>query len=192
MKRTLFFLALMMLSLGASAQTTGWGESPVPSPLASAPAPNQISVQPGGILSETFDYAKVLSYSLIPGAPVARQTCAPAGTTELSSGNNPLAAVAGGAAGALVGSRFGGGHGKDALTVIGAIGGTIAGNALGSTPSAAQQPSCKTVYEPGPGAGYQVVFEYQGKQLTTTTRTIPGERLRIRNTVIIDSLMRTQ
>lgn len=39
-----------------------------------------------------------------------------------------LGAVGGGAVGGLLGHQVGGGHGKDAMTVVGVVGGAIAGN----------------------------------------------------------------
>jgi len=41
-----------------------------------------------------------------------------------------LGAVAGGVAGGLLGRQTGGGHGRDVMTVLGAIGGAVAGNAI--------------------------------------------------------------
>lgn len=135
------------------------------------------------VIQDTTEFAKVLNYSPIPGPQVARQVCTPV-TVSQGSAHNPGAAVAGGLVGALVGSRFGGGHGKDATTVAGAIGGAIVGDQIGSGPTTQQQ--CTTVYEPGPPSGYQVTYDYKGKLLTTTTRTPPGEQLRIRNRITVE------
>ncbi|OZI68597.1 glycine zipper 2TM domain-containing protein [Bordetella genomosp. 1] len=41
--------------------------------------------------------------------------------------NHIVGTVAGGVVGGVVGNQFGGGHGKDALTVLGAVGGALAG-----------------------------------------------------------------
>ena len=41
-----------------------------------------------------------------------------------------VGAVAGGVAGGLLGRQTGGGHGRDVMTVLGAIGGAVAGNAI--------------------------------------------------------------
>ena len=135
------------------------------------------------VIQDTTEFARVLNYSPIPGPQIARQVCTPVTVTQ-GSAHNPGAAVAGGLVGALVGSRFGGGHGKDATTVAGAIGGAIVGDQIGSEPTTQQQ--CNTVYEPGPPAGYQVTYDYKGKLLTTTTRTPPGEQLRIRSRVTVE------
>lgn len=135
------------------------------------------------VIQDTTEFAKVLNYSPIPGPQIARQVCAPVTVSE-GSAHNPGAAIAGGLVGAVVGSRFGGGHGKDAATVAGAIGGAMLGDQIGSTPTTQQQ--CTTVYEPGPPSGYQVTYEYKGKLLTTTTRAPPGESLRVRNRITVE------
>ena len=135
------------------------------------------------VIQDSTEFAKVLNYSPIPGPQIARQVCAPV-TVVQGSTHNPGAAVAGGLVGALVGSRFGGGHGKDATTVAGAIGGAIVGDQIGSAPTTQQQ--CNTVYEQGPPSGYQVTYEYKGKLMTTITRTPPGENLRVRNRITIE------
>ncbi|WP_134860068.1 glycine zipper 2TM domain-containing protein, partial [Bordetella pertussis] len=41
--------------------------------------------------------------------------------------NHLIGTVAGGVVGGVVGNQFGGGHGRDALTVLGAVGGALAG-----------------------------------------------------------------
>ncbi|MBI5923149.1 MAG: glycine zipper 2TM domain-containing protein [Betaproteobacteria bacterium] len=135
------------------------------------------------VIQDTTEFAKVLNYSPIPGPQVARQICNQV-TVSPGSAHNPGAAVAGGLVGAVVGSRFGGGHGKDAATVAGAIGGTLLGDQMGSAPRTQEQ--CSTVFEPGPPAGYQVTYDYKGKLLTTTTRTPPGEYLRVHNRITLE------
>lgn len=136
-----------------------------------------------GVIQDNVEFAKVLNYSPIPGPQIARQVCTPV-TVSQGSEHNPGAAVAGGLIGALVGSRFGGGHGKDATTIAGAIGGAMVGDQMGSGPSTQQQ--CNTVYEPGPPSGYQVTYDYKGKLLTTTTRNPPGEYLRVHTRVTLE------
>ncbi|MBV7484923.1 glycine zipper 2TM domain-containing protein [Bordetella sp. BOR01] len=66
-------------------------------------------------------------------------TCADCGVVETirpvqapvqNQGNNVVGTVAGGVVGGVVGHQFGGGHGKDALTVLGALGGALAGHEI--------------------------------------------------------------
>ncbi|OZI47263.1 hypothetical protein CEK29_00440 [Bordetella genomosp. 5] len=71
-------------------------------------------------------------------APQARQpaSCPSCGTVASirtvqvpvrDNSNHIVGTVAGGVVGGVVGNQFGGGHGKDALTVLGAVGGALAG-----------------------------------------------------------------
>ena len=141
------------------------------------------AIAQSNVIQDTTEFAKVLNYSPIPGPQIARQVCAPV-TVSQESARSPGGAVVGGLVGALVGSRFGGGHGKDATTVAGAIGGAIVGDQIASGPTTQQQ--CNTVYEAGPPSGYQVTYDYKGKLLTTTTRTPPGEYLRVHQRTTVE------
>lgn len=154
--------------------------------VVAAAAPLEATAQTA-VIQDATEFAKVLNYSPIPGPQIARQICSPVTVMqERDSGSGTGAAVVGGLVGALVGSRFGGGHGRDAATVAGAIGGAVVGENIGSGPTTSTHQQCSTVYEPGPPAGYQVTYDYKGKLLTTTTRTPPGEYLRIHNRVTIE------
>ena len=82
-------------------------------------------------------------------------------------------------------SRFGSGHGRDATTIAGAVGGAMIGDRIDSGSGTTQQ-QCNTVYEPGPPAGYEVTYDYKGKLLTTTTSRPPGEHLRVRNRITLE------
>ena len=70
-------------------------------------------------------------------APTARAAIDPSmGTVlainrvEVASPNSGIGAVVGGVVGGVAGHQVGGGHGKDAMTVLGAVGGAVAGNAI--------------------------------------------------------------
>lgn len=73
-------------------------------------------------------------------APVAKPAaCANCGVVETirpiqvpvqNTGHNVVGTVAGGVVGGVVGHQFGGGSGKDALTVLGALGGALAGHEI--------------------------------------------------------------
>ena len=165
MKRTILFTALL-LPLAAMAQQRY-------NPPPQVPAPSNV-------IQDSTEYARVLNYQPLPGPGIARQVCQP---TAASSDHNPAGAVLGGLTGALVGSRFGGGHGRDAATIAGAVGGAIVGDRIAS---GSPQQQCETVYEPGPPAGYQVTYDYKGRLLTTTTAYPPGEFLRVRNRITVE------
>ena len=157
-------------------------------PLATMAEPGERYSPPAtsasNVIQDSTEYARVLDYRPIPGPGLARQVCSPAAATQ-SSDHSTVGAVIGGLTGALVGSRFGGGHGRDAATIAGAVGGAMVGDRIGSGNAATQQ-QCDTVYEPGPPAGYQVTYDYKGKLLTTTTSSLPGEYLRVRNRITVE------
>ncbi len=71
-----------------------------------------------------------------PAPAPAKQACANCGVVETirqvqvpvkDESNNLVGTIAGGVAGGVVGNQFGGGSGKTALTVLGAVGGALAG-----------------------------------------------------------------
>lgn len=86
-------------------------------------------------------------------------------------------ALMGGIAGGAVGNAIGGGSGRAAATMLGIFGGAILGDRIESPgPTQIQNvQSCntQTFYE-NRTVGYNVVYEYAGKQYTTTTATDPG------------------
>lgn len=71
-----------------------------------------------------------------PAPAPAKQACANCGVVETirqvqvpakDDSNHLVGTIAGGVAGGVVGNQFGGGSGKTALTVLGAVGGALAG-----------------------------------------------------------------
>lgn len=71
-----------------------------------------------------------------PAAAPAQQACATCGVVETirqvqvpakDNSDHLVGTIAGGVAGGVVGNQFGGGSGKTALTVLGAVGGALAG-----------------------------------------------------------------
>ncbi len=171
MKRTLLAAAALLMPLAAMAQNRERYAPPMP--------------PPSNVIQDTTEFAKVLNYSPIPGPSIARQVCQPVAAASQPSDHNTAGAIIGGLTGALVGSRFGGGHGKDATTIAGAVGGAMIGDRIDSGSGTAQQ-QCSTVYEPGPPAGYQVTYDYKGRLLTTTTASPPGEFLKVRNRITVE------
>jgi outer membrane lipoprotein SlyB len=72
-----------------------------------------------------------------PRAEPARPACYDCGVIESvrevekpGSGSNVVGTIAGGALGGILGHQTGAGRGKDVMTVLGAIGGAVAGNAV--------------------------------------------------------------
>lgn len=105
-----------------------------------------------------------------------------------------LATVIGGLAGAVLGSRVGGGDGRYLGTAVGTIAGGAAGRAIYE---ASNRPDYRRgdvrVCEPvGYGSeservdGYDVTYEYGGREYHTRRDYHPGERLRVRVDVSAD------
>ena len=96
-------------------------------------------------------------------------------------------ATVGAVAGGIIGSQFGGGSGKAAATALGIIGGAILGDQLESQPApvARTATSCtqQITYE-NRVVGYNVVYEYAGRQYTAQMNTDPGPQLTIQVTPI--------
>lgn len=97
----------------------------------------------------------------------------------------------GGVIGGLIGNQFGGGSGKKALTVIGALAGSsIARDAARRRNddrdhyhNSNRTKVCRTTYETEvveDVSAYDVTYEYGGKQFSKRMTEHPGERVRIR------------
>lgn len=87
-----------------------------------------------------------------------------------------MGAVGGGLVGGLLGRQMGGGHGRDAMTVLGAIGGAVAGNAIEKN-----EKKVRT---------YQIAIRFaDGSTRLVTQDNAPiwriGEKVRLVNGVII-------
>jgi uncharacterized protein YcfJ len=97
--------------------------------------------------------------------------------------------LAGGIIGAAIGRQFGGGSGRDALTLLGGIAGSAvaherAGRRLaangGSTTYAVPVERCTVVNERFTEeiiGGYDVVYQYQGRRYSMHTARHPGDRV---------------
>jgi len=96
-------------------------------------------------------------------------------------------AIAGGIIGGAIGRQFGGGSGRDALTLAGAIAGTAIAteravrNQSGAT-RATTVTRCETVHEHHRERridGYRVTYQYRGRRHTIITPEPPGSRIRL-------------
>jgi uncharacterized protein YcfJ len=112
--------------------------------------------------------------------------------------SNALPTLLGSLVGGVIGHQFGGGRGKKALTIAGALtGASIASNAAHSQEyEPADQvitQRCtvtEEVREVESIEGYFVTYRYQGREFTRTTVDHPGSRIRLRVKVnpVIDSI----
>ncbi|MFT3898152.1 MAG: glycine zipper 2TM domain-containing protein [Thermomonas sp.] len=111
-----------------------------------------------------------------------------------SGGSNTgrtVATVIGGIAGAVLGSKVGGGSGQVAASAIGTMVGGMAGRQVYDNAHRQQRTATVQVCDPVPANGYygnannvatayDVTYEYAGRQYTTRTSYNPGDRIRVR------------
>jgi uncharacterized protein YcfJ len=87
-------------------------------------------------------------------------------------------AILGGLIGGLIGHQFGGGNGKTALTVAGAVTGAAIADSMRR-----KRGRCRIDYEEQNVervGEYEVTYLYQGREYVKRTHEHPGERVRIR------------
>jgi uncharacterized protein YcfJ len=125
----------------------------------------------GRVISSTPSIAQVA---------VPRQVCSNQ-PMIVQQPNSGAGAVLGGIAGGAVGNTIGGGSGRAAATVLGVVGGALLGNNVegsGTQMQNVQQCSTQTFYE-NRTTGYNVVYEYAGKEFTTQMPYDPGPTIRL-------------
>jgi uncharacterized protein YcfJ len=98
--------------------------------------------------------------------------------------------VVGGLAGGLLGHQVGKGHGKTAATVAGAIAGAVVGDrvtnkdAQPGAPTEQEVKQCRTVdHWESRTNGYEVTYDYRGRNYTSIMSYDPGTKVRLRVTV---------
>ncbi|HET7126881.1 MAG TPA: glycine zipper 2TM domain-containing protein [Lysobacter sp.] len=102
-----------------------------------------------------------------------------------------VATVIGGIAGAVLGSKVGGGSGQVAASAIGTMVGGMAGRQVYDNAHRPQRTASVQVCDPVPAngyygnannvaTGYDVTYEYAGRRYTTRTSYNPGDRIRVR------------
>lgn len=127
----------------------------------------------------------VSSVPVIQQVAVQREVCTqqPAVVEKPTTG---AGAVIGAIAGGAVGNSIGGGSGRAAATAIGVIGGAVLGNSIegrGSEVRNVQSCSMQTFYE-NRTSGYNVTYEYAGKQYMVQMPYDPGPTLRVQVTPV--------
>lgn len=149
MKHTVLFAALGLAAFGAAAQEVG----------------NVISSVP-----------------VIQQVAVPRTSCAPT-LVEAQPQTSGLGGLAGAVGGAALGSTIGHGTGTAAAMLLGTVGGALLGNSIEANNVRAQQaatPNCitETAYE-NRTVGYNVTYEYAGRQYTVQMPYDPGPTIRL-------------
>ncbi len=123
----------------------------------------------GRVISSTPVYNQVA---------VPRQVCSNEQVTTQTQQKSGAGALMGGIAGGAMGNAVGNGSGRAAATMIGIVGGAILGNNIeGGQPQAntqnVQRCTTQTFYE-NRASGYNVVYEFNGKQYQVQLPQDPG------------------
>ncbi len=126
----------------------------------------------------------ISSQAVVQQVAVPRQVC---GTQQVavqgqkSGAGGLMGAIAGGA----IGNNVGGGAGRGLATVVGIVGGAIAGDHVEGTPPVQMQTvqncTTQTFYENRTTA-YNVVYEYNGKQYNVQMPNDPGQFVQLQVT----------
>jgi uncharacterized protein YcfJ len=126
----------------------------------------------------------ISSTPVVQQVAVQRQACT-AQAVPVERQTSGLGGLMGAIAGAALGSQVGSGNGRIAATVIGTAGGAILGNQIegGGTGHVQQVQNCtpQTSYE-NRTVGYNVTYEYAGRQYTTQLPYDPGATIQLQVT----------
>ncbi|WP_396432455.1 glycine zipper 2TM domain-containing protein [Limnohabitans sp.] len=128
----------------------------------------------GQVISRTAVYQQVA---------VPRQTCSQA-PVAVQNPTTGAGALMGAIAGGVIGNQIGGGSGRALATMAGVVGGAIVGEKVENPGSQVQnQTTCttQTVYE-NRLIGYNVVYEYAGKQYNVQLPQDPGPTIQLQVT----------
>lgn len=123
---------------------------------------------------------------IVQSMGVPRQVCSNEQVT-VQQPKSGAGALMGGIAGGAVGNAIGGGSGKAAATMIGIMGGAILGDRVEGAPTAqvqnVQRCSTQTFYE-NRTMGYNVVYEFGGRQYTVQMPNDPGPTIALQVTPV--------
>ncbi len=133
-------------------------------------------------LCSAQDVGRVLfSTPVVQQVAVQRQVCA-VGQAQVRQPNSGVGALAGAIAGGAVGNALGRGPGQAAATVLGAMAGAAMGNNIESSTNTQVQDvqpcQMQTFYE-NATIGYNVVYEFAGKQYSVQMASDPGASIRL-------------
>ncbi|MBI5276611.1 MAG: glycine zipper 2TM domain-containing protein [Burkholderiales bacterium] len=134
----------------------------------------------------------ISSVPVIQQVAVQRQVCSNQVVPAAQPQTSGLGGLFGAIAGAAIGSQIGSGSGRIAATMAGTVGGALLGNsaeAQGGAPYATQQvQNCtpQTSYE-NRAVGYDVTYEFGGKQYTARMPNDPGPTVQLQVTPVPDA-----
>ena len=128
------------------------------------------------------EQGRVLSSTpIVQQVAIPRQVC---GTDTVYAGapNSGAGAVMGAIAGGAIGNSIGGGSGRAAATALGVIGGALVGNQIegAGQPRYQNVQRCNTeTYYENRTVGYNVVYEYGGRQYSAQMPSDPGPTVQL-------------
>ncbi|MBC7376228.1 MAG: glycine zipper 2TM domain-containing protein [Burkholderiaceae bacterium] len=138
-------------------------------------------------LAQAEEMGRVLSTTpVMQQVAVPRQVC---NTAQVATPSGPSGAGAamGAVAGGFLGNQVGHGSGRAAATALGLLGGAVLGNNIegnrGTQVQNVQQCTTQTFYETRT-VGYNVLYEYAGKQYNVQMPNDPGPYVRLQITPI--------
>ncbi|MFZ6864380.1 glycine zipper 2TM domain-containing protein [Undibacterium sp. Ji67W] len=132
------------------------------------------------------EFAHVVSKTQIMGnVPTQQQVCENS-TVQVQPQSSGAGAVIGGIAGGLLGNTVGGGSGKVGAAVVGAITGSIVGDSVenkNNPPVTQNIQRCHLAQTlQNQVVGYNVTYEYAGRQYNTSLNNDPGDWVPVRIT----------
>lgn len=135
-----------------------------------------------GTLAGAQEVGKVISsVQVIQQVSVPRQVCTQE-QVAVQQNKSGAGAAMGAIAGGVLGNQIGGGSGRAAATALGIFGGAIVGNNIEGAPPAQMQTvqNCTTqnVME-NRVMGYNVTYEFNGKQYSVQLPRDPGPTIRL-------------
>jgi uncharacterized protein YcfJ len=143
-----------------------------------------------GTVAHAEEIGRVISSTpVIQQVAVPRQICTNQ-PMAVQQPNTGAGAVMGGIAGGAVGNTIGHGSGRAAATVLGLVGGALLGNNVegsGSYVQNVQQCTTQTFYE-NRTTGYNVVYEYAGKEFNAQMPYDPGATIRLQLTPMASNM----
>jgi len=133
-------------------------------------------------LTQAQEVGKVLSsVQVFQQVAVPRQVCSQE-QVAVQANKSGAGAAMGAIAGGVLGNQIGGGSGKAAATALGIFGGAILGNNIEGAPAPQTQTvqNCTTqnVFE-NRVSGYNVTYEFNGKQYTVQLPRDPGPTIKL-------------
>jgi len=170
--------------------TPAWALAAVTAALCSTPALAQTQTYPTNPPANAAEMGRVLSsIPVLTQVAVPRQVCTVEHITR-DGQKSGAGALMGGIAGGAMGNAVGDGTGRAVATMIGIVGGAILGNNIegGGQPQTQQVQNCRTetTYETRT-QGYNVTYEYAGKQYTVQMPQDPGAWVQLRVSPVLPS-----